>query len=435
MCVDRQTRHPRRDLCTGLLGMLFSPFERMVAIRYLRAKRQEGFISVIGWFSLIGIALGVATLIVVMSVMNGFREELFSRVIGLNGHFNIYGPAGVLVDYEPVAERVAEVGDVRDVTPTVEAQALISQNGTASGAYVRGMLPTAIQKRPSIANHIVAGNLADFGDEHIIIGTRMAARLHLSVGDALTLISPVGKTTVFGTAPRLRSYPIAAIFDVGMYEYDNNFVFMPLATAQTFFRTGEGVSALEVLVTNPHDLRRVRGDLVAAIGGPPYRLMDWKQSNGSFVTALEVERNVMFLILTLIILVAAFNIISSLIMLVKDKSRDIAILRTMGATQGMVLRIFFLNGASIGVVGTAAGLALGLTLAYNIEGVRQVVQHLTSTDPFAADVYFLTRMPSLVETGDVVRVVLMALGLSFMATIYPAWRAARLDPVEALRYE
>lgn len=407
-------------------------------MRYLRAKRQEGFISVISWFSLIGIALGVATLIVVMSVMNGFRQELFQRVIGLNGHMNMYAMQGPLDTYQDVLDRIAKVPDVLSISPTVEAQALITHEGSASGAYVRGLLPEAIRARPTIANNIASGSLNDFGDNNIAIGVRMAQRLSLRAGDTLTLISPVSKSTIFGSAPRLRGYKIAAIFDVGMYEYDNSFVFMPLEAAQAFFSVGKGVTALEMFVRDPQNLRKARADVVEAIGPhqqQPYRLLDWQQNNSSFFTALQVERNVMFLILTMIIIVAAFNIISSLIMLVKDKGRDIAILRTMGATRGMIMRIFFLNGSFIGIVGTSAGLALGLFIAHNIEGLRKLVQALTHTDPFAPDVYFLTHMPSVVDPTDVIRIVVMALSLSFLATIYPAWRAAKLDPVEALRYE
>ena len=414
---------------------LFSPFERMVAMRYLRARRQEGFISVIGWFSLIGIALGVATLIIVMSVMNGFRHDLFQRVIGLNGHMNIYAMQGTLSDYQSILDRVSRVPDVVSVSPTVEAQGLVTKDGVASGVFVRGVMPEAIRQRATIARHIVEGSLDDFGGDQIAIGIRMAQRLSVHVGDAITLISPVSRSTVFGSAPRLRGYRIGAIFDVGMFEYDNSFVFMPLPAAQVFLRMNDNVTALEIFVRDPQHLDHARGNIVAALSTPVYRLLDWQQNNSSFFTALQVERNVMFLILTMIILVAAFNIISSLIMLVKDKGRDIAILRTMGATRGMIMRIFFLNGASIGVVGTAFGLVLGLMIASNIEGLRQLVQSLTHTDPFSPEVYFLTRMPSVVDWVEVVQVVLMALGLSFLATIYPAWRAATLDPVEALRYE
>ena len=415
--------------------MIFSAFERLVAMRYLRARRQEGFISVIGWFSLIGIALGVATLIVVMSVMNGFREELFSRVLGLNGHMNLYAMQGQLTDYEPLMDRIRKVHDVVAVSPTIEAQALETKDGAASGVYVRGVLPEAMRQRATIASHIKQGSLDDFQDDQIAIGVRMAQRLDVHVGDSITLISPVSKSTVFGAAPRMRGYKVAAVFDVGMFEYDNNFIFMPLAAAQTFFRTGDGVSSLEIFVKEPYHLQRVRSDIVEAINVPAYRLLDWQQNNSSFFTALQVERNVMFLILTMIILVAAFNIISSLIMLVKDKGHDIAILRTMGATRGMIMRIFFLNGASIGIIGTFFGFILGIFIASHIEGLRQIVQYLTKTDPFAPEVYFLTRMPSVIDPKEVLQVVLMALGLSFLATLYPSWRAAKLDPVEALRYE
>ncbi len=416
--------------------MIFTPFERLVAMRYLRAKRQEGFISVITWFSLIGIALGVATLIVVMSVMNGFREELFSRVLGLNGHMNLYAGDGALYDYGPIEAKIRTLPDVIDAAPIAEAQALVTQNGAASGVFVRGMPPEALRNRPTIAKHIVAGTLDKFDNDSIAIGSRMAQRLELKVGDTLTLISPVSRSTVFGTAPRLRGYTVAAIFDVGMFEYDSHFVFMPLQAAQTFFRLGDGVTALEIFVRDPQHLRSLHSDIFSQL--PPsriFRLLDWQQNNSSLFTALQVERNVMFLILTLIILVAAFNIISSLIMLVKDKGRDIAILRTMGATRGMIMRIFFLNGACIGLVGTGLGLVLGVAVATHIEGLRQIVQHLTHTDPFSPEVYFLSRMPSVIDPHEVAQVVLMALGLSFLATLYPSWRAARLDPVEALRYE
>ncbi len=416
--------------------MIFSPFERLMAMRYLRSKRQEGFISVITWFSLIGIALGVATLITVMSVMNGFRQELFQRVLGLNGHLNVYSTQGApITNYQDMLERIRAVKDVLAAAPTIEGQALVTKNGAASGVFVRGVPPDSIANRTGIAQHIVEGALKDFHDDGIAIGTRMATRLNLGIGDTLTLISPVSKTTIFGSAPRLRGYKIAAVFDVGMYEFDNSFVFMPLAAAQTFFATGSGVTALEIFARDPQNLKDIRADIVSAIGQPGYRLLDWQQNNGSLFTALQVERNVMFLILAMMIVIAAFNIISSLIMLVKDKGRDIAILRTMGATRGMVMRIFFLNGASIGVIGTIAGFFLGLFVAGHIEELRQIVQKLTQTDPFSPEIYFLTRMPSVIDPADVAHVVLMSLGLSLLATIYPSWRAARLDPVEALRYE
>jgi lipoprotein-releasing system permease protein len=414
--------------------MIFSAFERMVAMRYLRARRQEGFISVIAGFSLLGIALGVATLIIVMSVMNGFRSELLGRVLGLNGHANVFAQQGPLTDYEDMAARLRDVPGVVSVSPSIEAQALVTVQGVASGALIRGTRPEDFRSRPVLSSKMVAGSLDDFDEDRVAIGVRMAQRLGLRVGDQLTLISPQGTPSAFGTVPRMRSYPVAAIFDVGMFEYDNNFIFMPLEAAQTFFRLPEAATNLEVMVDAPRDIARYRQDLRDAAGAQT-RLVDWQQSNASFFNALQVERNVMFLILTLIILVAAFNIISSMIMLVKDKGSDIAILRTMGATRGMILRIFFLSGASIGVIGTLAGLGLGVAFADNIEGIRQFLQNMTGTELFSAEIYFLSQLPAEIDWSEVTRVVLMALFLSFGATIYPAWRAAALDPVEALRYE
>lgn len=415
---------------------VFSPFETMVALRYLRARRQEGFISVISWFSLLGIGLGVATLIIVMAVMNGFRAELFDRVLGLNGHLNVYSQDGFpLTDYDKLAAKIRAVPQVLEVSPSVEGQALVTAHGEASGAMVRGILPTVFAGRAIINTHIAEGSLSDFSDDRIAIGARMAGRLGLHVGDSLTLISPTSKATVFGSAPRMKAYPIGVIFDVGMYEYDNGFVFMPLEAAQAFFRTMGGVTALEVFITQPYHFDGIKRGVVEALGSTNTRLLDWQQSHSSFFTALQVEKNVMFLILTLIILVAAFNIISGLIMLVKDKGHDIAILRTMGASRGMVMRIFFLAGASIGVLGTSVGLVLGVAFAKNIEFIRQALQKITGTDLFSAEIYFLSHLPAVLDWSEVIEVAVMALTLSFLATLYPSWRAARLDPVEALRYE
>ncbi|MCA3268444.1 MAG: lipoprotein-releasing ABC transporter permease subunit [Azospirillum sp.] len=415
--------------------MAFGVFERMVAMRYLRARRQEGFISVIAWFSLTGIALGVATLIIVMAVMNGFRAELLGRILGLNGHMTIYGANGPLADWANVTDRLRALPDVIDASPLVEGQAMASANGVASGALVRALRPEDMARRSLIAGNVRRGALADFaGDDAAAIGVRMASRMGLSPGDRITLISPQGNVTAFGTMPRLRAFRVVAIYETGMFEYDNAFVFLPMEAGQTFFRTGEDASGVEVFVRDPQRIWQTRQSVVAA-AGQGVRVLDWQQANSSFFNAVQVERNVMFLILTLIILVAAFNIVSSLIMLVKDKSRDIAILRTMGASRGAVLRIFFMAGASVGVLGTLAGLGLGVLFNANIEHVRQFLQWVTGTQLFSPEVYFLATMPSKTDPREVVEVVIMALALSFLATIYPAWRAARLDPVEALRYE
>ncbi len=378
---------------------MFSAFEWMVAMRYLRARRQEGFISVIAWFSLLGITLGVATLIIVMAVMNGFRHELLGRILGLNGHLSIYGPAAGISDFDAVSGAVKGVPGVTMVNPMIEGQVMVTANGVAGGAVVRGLRPDDLRSRPILANNIIAGTLDDFeGDDAAVIGARMAERMGLSLGDRITLISPKGNVTAFGTVPRLRGYRVAAIFDVGMYEYDSGFVFIPLELAQTYFRLPNAVTALEIFAESP-DLAINLAQEIRDVAGGAGRLRDWQQTNASFFNALQVERNVMFLILTLIIVVAAFNIISSLIMLVKDKGRDIAILRTMGATRGMIMRIFLISGASIGVIGTCLGGLLGWLFAHNIEAIRQGIQTLTGTELFAAEIYFLSRLPAKVELG------------------------------------
>ncbi len=415
---------------------MFSPFERMVAMRYLRARRRDGFISIIAWFSLLGIALGVATLIIVMSVMNGFRAELLGRILGINGHIGVYSPQpGGLADFDALAATVAKLPGVVSVVPIVEGQVMAtSSRGGASGAMVRGIRPGDLTARPLLSRGI-QGDVATFtGDNAVIVGDRLAEKLGLRIGDSITLISPKGNVTAFGTVPRLRAYRIVGTFNVGMYEYDSSFVFMPLDAAQVYFSLPGRATDLEVMIADPDRVDAVGGEIRDATKGT-VGVYDWQRANGSLFNAVIVERNVMFLILTLIILVAAFNIISSLIMLVKDKGADIAILRTMGATRGMIMRIFFLSGASVGTVGTLAGVALGLVFAHNIESIRQFLQSLTGTQLFSAEIYFLSQLPAKVETGDVVTVVIMALALSFAATVYPSWRAARLDPVEALRYE
>ena len=413
---------------------MFGPVERLIAGRYLRPRREEGFVSVIALFSLLGIALGVGTLIVVLAVMSGFRAELLGRVLGLNGHLTVQaGPDG-FADFDALALRLGEADGVVSVTPLVAGQVMASANGVASGALVRGIRPADLAARGTIARGVRAGALDTLGDEQIAIGSRMAYRMGLNLGDRLTLISPKGAATAFGTMPRMKAYEIGAIFEVGMFEYDNSFIFMPLEEAQLYFQLEDRASEIEVMVENPDQVWTYRQEL-APIVGQLGRIVDWQQANSQFFTALRVERNVMFLILSLIIMVAAFNIISGMIMLVKDKSRDIAILRTVGATRGAIMRVFFMSGAAIGVTGTLAGFLLGLGFAANIETIRQWLQGLTGTELFAAEIYFLSHLPARIEVQDVVSVVLMSLGLSLLATLYPSWRAARLDPVEALRYE
>ena len=414
--------------------MIFSAFERLVAFRYLRARRQEGFISVIAGFSLLGIALGVATLIIVMAVMNGFRQELLDRILGVNGHLTVYGRDGAIENYNDVARQIRGLELVTTADPQVQSQVMVTADGQASGAVVRGRRREAVAGRDLVADNVVAGSLEDYGGTSVLLGSRLAQSLGVTAGDDITLVAPSGNATVLGTMPRLKTYRVAGLFQVGMYEYDSSFVYVPLEAAQVFFRQKGSVNAIEVFVTDPDRIDAVRRAVYEALG-PGYRTVDWQRANSSFFNAIQVERNVMFLILTLIILVAAFNIISGQIMLVKDKGRDIAILRTMGATRGMIMRIFLLSGASIGVIGTLAGFVLGVAFADNIEIIRQWLQSMTGAELFAAEIYFLSQLPAEIDPAEVASVVIMALGLSFLATLYPSWRAARLDPVEALRYE
>jgi lipoprotein-releasing system permease protein len=413
---------------------MFSPFERMMAGRYLRARKAEGFVSVIAGFSFMGILLGVATLIIVMSVMNGFRQELISRILGLNGHLNVYAKGAPMINYMSIVDRIEQMEGVESVRPMIEGQVLITVNGVAAGSMVRGLEREDFATKPILSDSIEEGQLSDFKDNQVAIGVELAKRMNLKIGSEFTLLAPKGKASPFGTIPRSRIYTVGLTFDAGMYEYNNGFIFMPLESAQQFFQLPNAVNSLEVMAKSPDLAEFVKQQVLTAFGDD-MNVYDWRQANKSFINALNVERNVMFLILTLIIIVAAFNIISSMIMLVKDKGKDIAILRTMGATQGMMLRIFILTGASIGVAGTIGGTLLGIAFADNIESIRRFLEGMTGTELFADEIYFLSQLPAVIDWQEVVTVVGMALFLSVGATLYPAWRASRLDPVEALRYE
>jgi lipoprotein-releasing system permease protein len=413
----------------------FAPYEWMLSLRYLRARRQEGFISIIAAFSFLGIMLGVATLIIVMAVMNGFRKELLSKILGLNGHILVQPLESPLNDYEAVAERISKVEGIRIAVPIVEGQALASSPFNAAGVLVRGIRGADLALIPSIAQNIKQGTLDGFDQgQGVVIGRRLADQLTLRAGDSVTMVAPRGAVTPMGTTPRIKPYKIAAVFEIGMSEYDAAFVFMPLTEAQAYFNRSNDVTAIEIYTANPDQIVRYR-QLVTDAAKRPIFMIDWRQRNATFFSALQVERNVMFLILTLIILVAAFNIASSLIMLVKDKGRDIGILRTMGATQGAIMRVFLITGAAIGVVGAMMGFAVGLVVCLNIESIRQFLSWLTNTNLFPPELYFLSQLPAEVDAGETTAVVVMALALSLLATLYPSWRAARLDPVEALRYE
>jgi lipoprotein-releasing system permease protein len=416
---------------------IFGPFERAVAARYLLARKGERFVSVIAGFSLVGIALGVATLIVVLSVMGGFRQELLGRILGLNGHLGITALQGPLADYAALTTHIRALPQVAQATPVVEGQALLTTDaGGSAGGLVRGIAPEDLRAKSIIASNIKAGDLARFqGEDAIVIGTGLARRLDLGIGDRITVVSPQGRVTVFGTVPRLRAYRVVALFEVGMQEYDSGFVFLPLPAAQLFFQMPNAVSQIEVYLKYPDDSAAAAGAIRQALAERPIRIADWQDANSGFFQLVQVQRNVMFLILTLIILVAAFNIVSSLTMLVKDKGKDIAILRTMGAGRGAILRIFLLCGAAVGGVGTLAGFGIGLLFCANIESIRQMLMRLTGTTVFDPEVYFLTQIPAVVDPGEVAQVVGLGLLLSLLATLLPSWRAARLDPVEALRDE
>jgi lipoprotein-releasing system permease protein len=413
----------------------FSPFEWMVALRYLRARRKEGFISVIAGFSFLGITLGVATLIIVMAVMNGFRQELFDKMLGLNGHVVVHSLDPNFTNYDDIAGKIRAVPGVKYALPLIEGQVMVSTTTSSTGALVRGLRETDLKELKAVSGNIRFGTLDGFDNKDgVALGTRLANDLNVKVGDFVTLLTPRGASTALGTAPRVKRYPVVAIFEIGMSEYDSSILFMPLAEAQRYFSHPDSVTVLEVVLDSPDEVSDL-GPKILATSGRSIYVSDWRQRNATFFTALQVERNVMFLILALIVLVAALNIISGLIMLVKDKGRDIAILRTMGASRGSVMRIFFITGASIGIVGTLAGLLIGVLVCANIERLREFIGWITDTELFSPELYYLSQLPAEMDTGETVSVVIMALVLAVLATIYPSWRASRLDPVEALRYE
>ncbi|MBC8130546.1 MAG: lipoprotein-releasing ABC transporter permease subunit [Rhizobiaceae bacterium] len=414
----------------------FSRFEWMIAGRYLRARKKDAGVSVIAGFSFVGILLGVAALIIVMSVMNGFRAELLTRILGVNGHVVMRQIDQPLTDFAAVTDRLVAVPGVVNAMPVVQGQVLVSGNGNArSFALVKGVRGADLAKLKPISDNVILGTIGEFDTSGgVAIGSRMSQTLGLRLGDSITLIAPDGDTTPLGTVPRVKAYPVTAIFEIGLSDFDASFVYMPFPEAQLFFNEEGRAQSIEVFVDDPDGVAALQGPIEQAAQRPNYTTT-WQQDNQSFFSALQVERNVMFIILTLIILVAALNIISGLFMLVKDKGRDIAILRTMGATRGSVMRVFFITGASIGVAGTLAGLVLGVVFCLNIENIRQFFSWISGQVVFDPQFYFLSRLPAEIDVSEVVLVIGMALGLSFLATIFPSWKASKLDPVEALRYE
>jgi lipoprotein-releasing system permease protein len=415
---------------------MFTPLERLLAFRYLRSRRSEGFISVIAWFSFAGITLGVATLIIVMSVMNGFRAELVNRILGLNGHLGISSTlANGIDDYETLTSYIAQNPNIMAATPQIESQVLVSANNVTIGAVVRGVIWSDLAIRAPLWDSITDEIITRFRDDKaILIGKTMARNLNLAQGDSITLLAPKGRSTAFGSIPTRQSFIIGGIFDVGMHEYDSSFVFMPLPAAQKFFSMPDRVSGIELYINDPDDAPIVKAEMTRILPEKT-AVFDWMDRNRNFLNALQVERNVMFLILTLIILVAAFNIISSMIMLVRSKNADIAVLRTMGLGRTSLLKIFLLTGTSIGIIGTIVGSLLGLLFCWNIEGIKSFIENLTGSELFSAEIYFLSKLPAVVEPTEVGVVIAMTLTLSLLASLYPAWRACAIAPAEVLRYE
>lgn len=414
---------------------MFFKTERTLAFRYLRSRKRTGFVSVIAGFSFLGIMLGVATLIIVMSVMNGFKSELMERVLGLNGQLGVY-PAwgGLLADYEEKKEVVEQLDGVDRVVPVLDGQVMVSSTGGSTGVMVRGILPHDFERQTLLKDGYTGYPLEEFSSDQVILGYRLARKLGVRPGESVTLISPKGNITAFGTIPKMKAYTVIGTFNSGMFEYDSNFIFMPLEMAQKYLMSEHQVSQLEIFIKDNNQIDAMV-DRVFSVLDSTAQVYDWRHANQVFFNAIEVERNVMFLILTLIIVVAAFNMISGLIMLVRDKSKDIAVLRTMGMTKRSVLGIFLMAGLTVGVVGTAAGVGLGLLFSYNIDAIKSFLENLSGHELFSAEIYFLSHLPAEVNLKEVALVTAISLFLSLAATIYPAWKAARTDPVEALRYE
>ncbi len=414
---------------------MFSSVELKIAIRYIRSRRTERFISVISWFSFFGITLGVATLIIVLSIQNGLRDELLNSILGFKGHISIISDSDNLYDYKSLANQVSSSKGVVNASPMIESQVLVSNENRSSGALVRGLEKTDLLNRSLISNNIISGSLKDYNNHNsVIVGSRLAAALGVFTNDNITLISPQGTITALGSIPRLKTYKIIGIFEVGHFQYDRSFIFMSLNEAQRYFRLGDIVSKIEVFVDNPDKLQ-VPSQSIRDILNADLTMFDWQEENHSIFSALKVQKNVMFLIVMLIVLVAAFNIISSLIMMVKDKGSAIAILRTVGAPKAMIMRIFLIAGTSVGLAGTIFGTIAGLIFTYYISSIQSFIENMSGTKLFSPEIYYFSHLPCKVVTGEVIMVILISLGLSILATLYPSWRASRLDPVVALRYD
>ena len=418
--------------------MLFSNLEKKIAFRYMWAKKR-GFGSVVSWVSLIGIMLGVATLIVVMSVMGGFHDTLLSRIVGMNGHVVVYHQDGAIKDYDFLIEKIQQNKIVNSYTtsivPIAEGQVMATANGNNTGAMVRGIRMSDLAAKAGMGTLMYGKPLDRINDGELVAGSSLTRALNVTMGDNISLVSANGATpTPFGTMPRIMSYPVMTSFFMGMYEYDSGYIFMPLETAQKYLNIGDAVTHIDLFLKNPEDTNRVLNALVRLLPDG-FVVRDWRDLNRGFVGALQVESNVMFLILLLIVIVAAFNIVSSLVMLVKDKNKDIAVLRTFGVSRKSMMKIFMLSGTSIGVIGAFFGMIFGVIIAIYIEPIRQFFQWATGRDLFPAELYYLSELPSKLVFSQVVGIVVLAIALAFLATLYPAWKAANTDPVYVLRNE
>jgi lipoprotein-releasing system permease protein len=415
---------------------MFKPFELFIGLRYLRAKRRNGFISVISLISVLGIAVGVMALITVLSVMNGFEEELRSRILSMTSHATISGPGQQLDDWQAVDEAAYRHPDVVGAAPYIEAEGMLSNAGELSGAGIRGVLPEEEGRVSDIADKIVQGRFDALasGDYNIVLGRHLAYALGAGVGDKVVLLISEGNVTPAGIVPRMRRFTVTGIFEVGMYEYDRTLAYIHLDDARRLFGMGDTVTGVRLQLTDMFESRRVARELVEMLPGQ-YYLSDWTRKHANFFRAIATEKTVMFVILTLIVMVAAFNIVSTLVMVVNDKQADIAILRTLGATPGSILATFLVQGTFIGLLGTSLGLAAGMGLSLNIDTIVPALENLLSTDLLPDDVYYISDLPSKMETEDVATVATIAFLISVIAGLYPAWRAARTQPAEALRYE
>lgn len=416
---------------------MFSSLEFLIAMRYLRSKRKEGFISVIAIFSFVGIMIGVATLIIVMSVMNGFRHDLIERILGINSHLTIYSKSHQIKNYQEILTKIRTIDEVSYANAIVESQAMLSTKSKNAGGLIRGINSEDLLNKSLIRENITAGDINKINDKNsIIIGSILAQNLSLKINDQLKIISAETNDTIIGAIPRIKTYTVAGIFDSGMYEYDSTTIFMNFKMAQTHFRINNNASALEIFSKNPSDLSALKKNLYKIITDyDDIYFNDWQQVNSGFIEALKVESTVMFLILTLIILVAVFNIISSMIMLVNDKNKNIALLRTLGMTKGSILRIFLICGSSIGFLGTIFGLIIGVVFSANINNIKLWLESVTDTTLFNPAIYFLSTLPSKILISDVAIITSMAFSLSFLATLYPAFKASKANPAEILRYE